>query len=190
MGTDTWGAFFGFCGDHSDRLASRNITVKNCHFKDIWVRVQGVFPGCSVHRQPLRLVRGRLREGPDQCRWVNSAMPKIRDNMFLHCQRDWQNRRGLRRHIHRQHHRRGQHARSGQCHRHHTPNRRTTTWQEVHPVTQGDKRHKRNPQRIRRHPHRDHAPGGPRVPLLPTAKAFTYRRRRGATEITRPMSAT
>lgn len=45
MSTDTWGAFLGFCGDRvGDGLSSRNVTVKNCRFDNIWVRIQGVFP--------------------------------------------------------------------------------------------------------------------------------------------------
>lgn len=44
MNTDTWGSFLGFCGSHGQELLSYNVSVVNCHFKDIWVRCQGVFP--------------------------------------------------------------------------------------------------------------------------------------------------
>lgn len=42
MDTDTWGAFLCFSG-HGE-LASRNISVVRCTFRNIYIRVRGVFP--------------------------------------------------------------------------------------------------------------------------------------------------
>lgn len=47
MGTDTWGSFFCFSGDHSGGLRNRNIAVIGCEFRNIYVRVRGVFPGAA-----------------------------------------------------------------------------------------------------------------------------------------------
>jgi hypothetical protein len=56
MGTDTWGAFLCFSG-HGE-LASRNISVVRCTFKNIYIRVRGVFPQAAflyneMNRKPV-----------------------------------------------------------------------------------------------------------------------------------------
>ncbi len=42
MGSDTWGSFFCFSGD--EKLRNRNISIIGCQFKNIYVRVRGIFP--------------------------------------------------------------------------------------------------------------------------------------------------
>ena len=42
MGADTWGSFLCFSGD--EKLRNRNVAVIGCTFKNIYVRVRGIFP--------------------------------------------------------------------------------------------------------------------------------------------------
>ena len=42
METDTWGSFLCFSGE--EKLRNYNVAVVNCEFRDIYIRVQGVFP--------------------------------------------------------------------------------------------------------------------------------------------------
>lgn len=50
MGTGTWGAMFIFSGE--DKLADRNIAVIGCTFRDLSIRVRGIFPNVQFLYNP------------------------------------------------------------------------------------------------------------------------------------------
>lgn len=50
MNTDTWGAMFTFSGE--EKLEDRNISVIGCTFRDISVRIRGIFPDVQFLYNP------------------------------------------------------------------------------------------------------------------------------------------
>jgi len=72
LGTDTWGAFLCYHG-HED-LANRNIAVVNCEFRNIYVRILGVFPRARFIRNTFD------NAGPAFVRVPSNKVGEFRDS--------------------------------------------------------------------------------------------------------------